>query len=165
MWSPPDDEVDSATPARSFLVVRVGDHRCGLPVEAVVEIHPAVALTPLPDAPEVIVGLVNRRGSALPVLSLRRRLGLPLPALQSSDCLVVLTLPYGPVALLVDAAVDMLTIAADDISENTPASAQAAYTRGVAVLPDGLMAIVDLEAFLRPDEAAALEQALDRSES
>lgn len=160
--APADDDPDVGARARDLLVVRVGEHRCGLPVESVVELHPAVALTPLPDAPDVVIGLVNRRGTVLPVLSLRRRLGLPRQPLRGSDCLVVLVLAYGHVALLVDAAVDMLAVREADIAENTPASADAAYTRGVAVLPDGLLAVADLEAFLSPSEAAALGEAISR---
>lgn len=141
-----------------LLVVKVGGHSCGLPAAAVVEIHRAVRLVCLPDAPDVVAGLLNRRGTALPVLSLRRRLGVPDKTLQADDHLVILRLPERPVGLLVDAAVDVLTVAATDVDE--AATTGAAHTRGVVVLRDGLLVLADLSSFLSLDEEAVLEQSV-----
>lgn len=141
-----------------LLVVEVHGHRCGLPVGAVVEIHPAVQLVELPDAPEVVVGLMNRRGRALPVLDLRRRLGLPARPIRPDDRLVVLSVPGREMALQVDAAVDVLTVPASTL--DVAAAAEAVRSQGVAVLPDGLLVVLDMATFLSPGEAAALEAAL-----
>lgn len=162
--APPSDD-GSTGPSREFLVVTAAENRCALPVDSIIEIHRAVALTPLPGAPDVVIGAVNRRGTVLPVLGLRRRLGLPTRPLRPDDCLVVLALPHREVAVLVDAALDTVSIPALDIHRDVASAAHAAYTSGVAVLPDGLLAVVDLEAFLCAAEAAALEQALSRSTS
>lgn len=143
---------------RQLLVVEVAGHRCGLPAAAVVEIHPAVQLVPLPDAPEVVVGLVNRHGRALPVLDLRRRLGLPARPTRLDDHLVVLRLPDRVVALQVDAAVDVLAVA--DAAIDEAVTAQAARSGGAALLDDGLLVVLDLAAFLSGDETVALEAAL-----
>lgn len=143
-----------------LLHVEVAGHRCGLPLEAVVEIHPAVQLTPLPDAPEVVVGLLNRRGRLLPVLDLRRRLGLPSRPLQVDDRLVVLQAAQREVALLVDAAVDVLAVPATAVDRAVLATADAVRSSGVAVLPDGLLVVLDVATFLEPREALLLDEAL-----
>lgn len=147
----------------TLLVVDVDGHRCALPADVVVEIHPAVQLARLPDAPEVVVGMVNRRGRPLPVLDLRRRLGLPGRSLRPEDRLVVLALPGREVALLVDAAVDMLTVPAEAIDEAVTGAAEAARSSGVAVLPDGLLVILDVQGFLSSGESAALDEALQQA--
>lgn len=141
---------------RELLVVEVAGHRCGLPLDAVVEIHPAVLLVPLPGAPEVVLGLVNRRGQALPVLDLRRRLGLPVRPTRLDDRLVVLRLPDRQLALQVDAALDVMT--APSVDETV--MAHASRSGGAAVLTDGLLVVLDLAAFLSSDEAVALDDAL-----
>lgn len=148
-------ELAPAADRLHLLVVQAAGHPCGLPLDAVVEVHQAVRLASLPDAPHVVVGLVNRRGAALPVLSLRRRLGLPDRGLRVDDHLVVLQLHERPVALLVDAAADVLTVAVADV--DSAAATGAAHTRGVVVLPDGLVVIADLSSFLSFEEDAALE--------
>jgi purine-binding chemotaxis protein CheW len=145
-------------PARQLLVVEVAGHRCGLPAAAVVEIHAAVQLATLPDAPEVVLGLVNRRGEALVVLDLRRRLGLRTRPMSLDDRLVVLRLPDRHVALQVDAALDVVTVA--DAALDEAVTAQATRTRGAALLDDGLLVVLDLATFLSQDEAVELEAAL-----
>lgn len=157
--------VDAAAPGavRQLLVVEVAGHRCGLPTDAVVEIHPAVQLVALPDAPDVVAGLVNRRGQALPVLDLRRRLGLPARSTQPDDRLVVLRLPDREVALQVDTAVDVLTVAAAAVDEAVAATTDAARSQGVAVLADGLLVVLDLSTFLSATETVQLESALEQA--
>jgi purine-binding chemotaxis protein CheW len=155
---PTSSDVGLPGPALQLLVVEVAGHRCGLSVEAVVEIHPAVDLGLLPDAPEVVVGLVNRRGTAVPVLSLRRRLRLAARVLQTDDHLVVLQLRARQVALLVDAALEVRTLPVVDL--DTAATAGAVHSRGAAVLEDGLLVVVDLATFLSPDETGALDRSL-----
>lgn len=157
----PHDAVDVAGPEpaeRQLLVVEVAGHRCGLPLDAVVEIHPAVELVPLPDAPDVVVGLVNRRGSALAVLSLRRRLGLPDRLLQEDDHLVVVHLADREVGLLVDVAAELAAVPVADI--DSAVATGAVHTQGVAVQRDRLLVVVDLSAFLSLAEAALLEHSL-----
>ena len=156
---PPDVGLPVPAPGElPLLVVEAAGHRCGLPVDAVVQIHPAVSLSRLPDAPPVVVGLMNRRGTPVPVLSLRRRLGLADRQLQVDDHLVVLRLPERPVALLVDVAVDVRSVRVADVDD--AAATDAAHSRGVAVLGDGLVVVVDLSSFLSAAEGAALDQSL-----
>jgi purine-binding chemotaxis protein CheW len=145
-------------PARQLLVVEVAGHRCGLPAAAVVEIHAAVQVAALPDAPEVVLGLVNRRGEALAVLDLRRRLGLRTRPTALDDRLVVLRLPDRHVALQVDAALDVVAVA--DAAVDEAVTAQATRTHGAALLDDGLLVVLDLATFLSQDEAVELEAAL-----
>jgi purine-binding chemotaxis protein CheW len=143
-----------------LLHVEVDGHRWGLPLESVVEIHPAVQLSPLPDAPDVVVGLLNRRGHVLPVLDLRRRLGLPIRPLQVEDRLVVLHVDHRAVALLVDAALDVLAVSSAAVDRAVTQTADALRSAGVAVLPDGLLVVLDVARFLEPAEVLVLDEAL-----
>ncbi|MEO8561278.1 MAG: chemotaxis protein CheW, partial [bacterium] len=61
----------------SFLRVRLGGATIGLPAAAVREIVRAVAITPLPGAPDIVEGAVNVRGRLVPVIDVRRLLGFP----------------------------------------------------------------------------------------
>lgn len=143
-----------------LLCVAVATHRCALPIEVVGEIHPAVELVALPDAPEVVVGLANRRGSPVPVLDLRHRLGLPTRPLQAEDHLVVVDLPTHQVALLVDAALEVITVDASAVDEAVTRSADAVRSSGVVVLHDGLAVVLDVATFLSCEESSALDEAL-----
>ena len=62
---------------REVLVFEVEGQRYGLPTADVRELVRAVTITPLPNAPAVIEGVVNVRGRVLPVLDMRARFRLP----------------------------------------------------------------------------------------
>lgn len=143
-----------------LLHVEVAGHRCAFPLAIVVEIHPAVRLAPLPDAPDVVVGLMNRRGDVLPVLDLRRRLGLPVRPLQVQDHLVVLRAAEREVALVVDVAVDIGSVPTTAVDTAVAAATQATYSSGAVGLPDGLLVVLDAATFLAPGEVLALDSAL-----
>lgn len=151
---------DTAAATLQLLCVEVATHRCALPLDVVVEIHPAVELVSLPDAPEVVVGLANRRGSPVPVLGLRHRLGLPTRPLKVEDRLVVVDLPERRVALLVDAALDVITVPSSALDEAVTRSADAVRSSGVVVLHDGLVVVLDVATFLSFEESEALDAAL-----
>lgn len=144
----------------AVLVIEIGELRCGLPAADVVELHPVVATTPLPDAPVVIDGVVDVRGSVIAVLDVRTRLGLPPREPVLTDHLVVSRVGPRTVALRVDRAVELTSIPAGSIdsAEDLP---YARHLSGVARLADGLVLIHDLASFLSDDEAAALDDALE----
>ena len=139
------------------LVVEVGGLRLGLPAAQIDHVHRAALLTRLPDAPAVVAGLLNVAGRIVPVLSLRARLGLDPKPLQGTDRLVIARVSETTVALLVDSVVDLVSIPQEDLDASV---AESRYLASVAVLPDGLLLIGDLDAFLSPAETEALDRAL-----
>lgn len=60
----------------TLIVFRIGEEHIGIDITRVREVTEMMNLVPVPRAPEYVLGLVNIRGEVLPVLSLRRRLGL-----------------------------------------------------------------------------------------
>src|SRR5205085_8492167 len=97
------------------LVFEVAGRRFGLPAAVVREVLRAVALTPLPKAPAVVEGLVNVRGTLVPVLDVRGRFGLPAKPLAPTDHLIVARAGGRLVALRVDHAHDLLPLTPADL--------------------------------------------------
>lgn len=92
----------------------------GIRVEAVQEILPGCATTPVPLCHESIEGLINLRGQIVPAVNLRRLLELP-PAETPAEALnVVLRNDDGPLALLVDEIGDVLEMDAKDFEAPPP---------------------------------------------
>lgn len=143
----------------AVLVVRLGDERLALPLDVATEILPAVATTPLPDAPAVVCGVANLHGEPLPVLSLRERLGLPHLSPRPEHHIVVCELDGRRLGLWVDSAEAVATL---DRREVVPAAdvASTRHLQGVAILPDGLILVYDVRSFLAVDEALALDTAM-----
>lgn len=142
------------------VVVEAAERRCGLLSRDVREVQPAVRLVALPEAPAVIEGLFNLRGRIVPVISLRTRLGLPSRSVRASDRLVIVDVAARRLALEVDAAVDIADVPEPAIQPAPEALPEARYLAGVATLPDGLLLIQDLAAFLSAEEGLRLDAAL-----
>ena len=148
------------TSMREVLVFEVGGQTYGLPIADVRELVRAVAITPLPNAPAVIEGVVNVRGRVLPVLDIRARFRLPAKPLDPSDHFVVASAGARGVILRVDGATHLALVDETSIQAPETLGPSATYVAGVARLEDGLVLIHDLATFLSAAEAASLDEAL-----
>lgn len=103
-------EPPGADPGRTRLCFTVSGERHSLPVAGVAEITRPRALTRVPHAPAALLGLVNLRGTVLPVFSLAMLLGRRNGALTPASRIIV-TIKRPVVGLLVDGVTSMSTAA------------------------------------------------------
>ncbi|MDX2052275.1 MAG: chemotaxis protein CheW [Polyangiaceae bacterium] len=68
---------DRPDPKRSLVGFALGDVEYAVPISSVREIVNALPTTPVPNAPDVILGVADHRGDVVPVVDLRARLGMP----------------------------------------------------------------------------------------
>jgi purine-binding chemotaxis protein CheW len=152
--------VVSAEDKLETLLFELAGQRFAVPLSGVIELTRACALQSLPNAPGLVLGVLNLRGAIVPVLDLRRRFGLPETALEVSDYFVFAQVAERRVALRVDRLLGIELLAAVPISEapNLPVSLE--YLSGVAAVADGVVLIYDLSTFLSEAESALLDEAL-----
>jgi purine-binding chemotaxis protein CheW len=146
------------------LVFELGAQRYALRAPDVREITRAVTVAPLPRAPAVVEGVINVRGTVVPVLDIRARFGLPARLAEHTDHLLLAWANERLVALRVDRAASLVKLAPSDVESPTHLAAGLGLLAGVAKLPDGLVLIHDLSAFLTQAEAIALDDALAPAE-
>lgn len=144
-----------------LMVFRLDDQRYALTLPAVDRVVSMVAITPLPNAPDIILGVVNVQGRVIPVINVRRRFGRPERELALTDQLLVAHTARRPVALVADAVLEVIACAEQSLiaAENILPGLE--HVAGVVKLTDGLILIHDLDKFLSLDEEAALDQALE----
>jgi purine-binding chemotaxis protein CheW len=147
-----------------IVVFSLDDGRFGFDVTAIERVLPAVAITPLPQAPAIVLGVFNLHGRVIPVVDVRRRFQLPERAVSPDDQFIVARAGSRTLALVVDATVGVLALSATDVVPPQSILAPLPHVRGVVRLPDGLVLVHDLETFLALDEAAALSGAMQRFE-
>jgi chemotaxis signal transduction protein len=102
----------------SLLVVSIDGHQFALPTANVQRVVRAVAVTPLPNAPSAVYGVINVQGELLPVLSGRACLGLPEYQIEPEWCYVVLQSVGGSFALVVDSIIGVFQVSIEDFSFN-----------------------------------------------
>ena len=144
----------------TLLVFTLGDARFGLAAMLIREVVRAVAIAPLPKAPAIAEGVINYRGTIVPVLDIRQRFRLAPAPLHPDQHFIVAQAGPRLVALRVDRATELLGISPSAIAPATAVVPGAEYTAGIARLADGLLVIHDLERFLALDEAKRLDSAL-----
>ena len=89
-------------PLQGMVVWTLDTQRCALPVSRVDRVLPALAIRPLPDAPAAIAGHAVLQGQLVPVLDLRRCLGLPEREVRLDDSLVLARGVGGALAFFAD---------------------------------------------------------------
>lgn len=139
----------------------VDAQRCALELAQVERVIRMVALTPLPGAPAVILGMFELEGELLPVASVRRRLLQPDRPIRAGDQLAVVRARGRRLALAFDAAVGVLSVDPSRIEAAHHLTPGLEKLRGVARLEqEGLVLVHDIDAFLSLAEEAQTEAAL-----
>lgn len=151
-----DGEADAAA---QHLTLTVGGELYAVSLAAVLEILQVGAMTPLPMTPAFVRGVMNLRGSVVPVLDLNARFGGARVALNRRSCIVIVQVErehddapaVQPMGLLVDAVQEVLTIPADALEAVPPI--------GNRIAPDLLAGIAKVHGALCP--VLALGRVLD----
>lgn len=147
---------------RQFVVFHLDGQRYALPLAAVERIVRAVEVTVLPNAPAMVLGVMNMAGRVLPVLSLRQCFGLPERDITPEDQFLIARTVRRTVALVADEALGVIERADDDIAGSTGLAPGVEQVQGVVKLDDGLVLILDPERCLFPAEARVLDAAIAR---
>lgn len=136
------------TDTRPFVIFRLGDEEYGLAIERVRSIIRFEQATPVPRSAESVLGVINLRGTVIPVLDLAGRLSregfIPAPTSR----IVVAEATVGLVGLAVDAASEVTNIPVDAIKptpESVLTADTAAVFEGVAERDGKLIILIDLD--------------------
>lgn len=143
-----------------LVVFTLGDQRYGLPLASVERATRIVEITPLPDAPAIVLGVISVHGRLVAVVNLRHRFRLPEREPALSDQIVVARTTMRPVAFVADAVIGVLAYTEQQLVGSADILPGIDYLEGVVKLDDGLVLIHDLEKLLSLDEACALDVAM-----
>jgi purine-binding chemotaxis protein CheW len=142
-----------------ILSFQLSGQEYGLDIKQVREIRGWSRATPLPHAPTYMRGVINLRGTVLPVIDLAERLGLQ-PLAAGDRAVVIVIQDRGQVTgLLVEAVSDILIVNAGDLQAPPALSAQPGATEGciaaLTVLNGRMLRVLNIRAVLPPAKAAA----------
>lgn len=150
---------------KRFIIFCLNELRMALPMAVVERVIRAVYITPLPNAPEIVLGVINTQGRIIPVVDMHRRLGLPEREIALTDQLIITRTAKRPVALVANSVSGVMEYPASQLTEATTILPGIEQVTGVVKLDDGLGYIHDLDRFLSLEEARSLDQALVTSGS
>ncbi|MBV8059981.1 MAG: purine-binding chemotaxis protein CheW [Alphaproteobacteria bacterium] len=108
--------------AVQFLTFRVDDAEYGVDIMSVREIKGWTAETRLPNTPDYMRGVINLRGSIIPIFDLRCRFDHGLTQAHAKNVVVILAVGHRNIGILVDAVSDIVTVESGAI-KHTPQEA------------------------------------------
>lgn len=150
-------------PGPRLVVFTVEGNRYAVPLSSVERVLLMVAVQPVPGAPRVVLGAINLAGRVVPVVDLRRRLGLPSREYGLDAHLLIVQTARRTLALTADEAIGLAEVDAASVAPTEVVLPGLGRIAGIAALPDGLLFIHDIEAFLTPEEERELGQALPQA--
>jgi purine-binding chemotaxis protein CheW len=148
-----------------LVVFMMDEQRYALRLEAVRRVVRSVEITPLPKAPEIVLGMINVQGWIVPVVNVRKRFRLPEREVELSDQFIIARLSRRMVALVVDAVSDVVPCTESQIVASEKILPGLEHVEGVLKLSDGMILVHDLDRFLSLDEEQALEEAMQPEET
>jgi purine-binding chemotaxis protein CheW len=154
---PTDTEIQVAQTSGQLSTFFVAGMFFGVDVLDVQEVLRSQQMTPVPQSPDVIRGLINLRGQIVTAIDMRRRLGLQQPAEYQTPMNMVVRTSEGVVSLLVDEIGDVLDVDAAAY-ERPPGNLDPAareLIRGVYKLKDRVLLVLDTEKAVEVDSSYA----------
>jgi len=134
-----------------LVVFQLGPELYGADIAVVREVCPLQRVTRVPRTPAYVEGVTNLRGRVIPVVDLRRRLGLPAGPATPSTRIAVAELDGEQVGMIVDAVLEVARVPEKAIepSGSLVHGVDRQYVRGVAHVHDRLVILLDLAQVLR----------------
>jgi purine-binding chemotaxis protein CheW len=137
---------------RELVSFRVGGQDFCVDIMSVREIRGWTPATVLPHAPSYILGVINLRGSVVPIVDLAARMGLDPIRPDARHVIVICVIAQQTVGFLVDAVSDILSVDRALIQPTPAVSSDMtrAFFEGVIAIEDRMLRLIDMQALLPP---------------
>ncbi|WP_298211205.1 chemotaxis protein CheW [Acidovorax sp.] len=152
--------------AGEYLTFRLGAEEYGIDILRVQEIRSYEPPTRLANSPDFIRGVINLRGTIVPILDLRVKLQCPEANYTDFTVVIILDIGSAVIGAVVDAVADVVTLMPDVIKPAPQFERQGhvdpAFIVGIASLGDRMLIMMDIEALLGRDEIGLVANAAQR---
>ena len=149
--------------SNQLVVFTLDAQNYALPLARVQRVVRMVEVTPLPKAPEIVLGVIDLQGNIVPVMSMRRRFGLAEPETSLSDHLIVADTATRSVALVVNSVTGVIERTSEEVTDTEKIVPGAQYVEGMTRLEGGILFIHNLDRFLSKKEEQQMEVLLGQA--
>jgi len=147
-----------------YLTFSLGNEEYGIGILKVKEIIGMMRITPVPQTPEFIKGVINLRGKVIPVIDLRLRFGMDENGYTERTCIIVVEIDGSGaklhIGVVVDSVSEVLNIKGADI-EDTPSfgtTLETGYILGMAKTGGGVKILLEIDRVLSGNEMGFLDK-------
>lgn len=130
-----------------FLSFRLGAEEYGIDILKVQEIRGYDAVTRIANTPDFLKGVINLRGTIVPIIDLRIKFGLGNPVYDEFTVVIILNVASRIVGVVVDSVSDVLTLTDEQMrpAPEFSAALDTQYVVGLGSIDDRMLILVDIE--------------------
>ncbi|MBF0560187.1 MAG: chemotaxis protein CheW [Nitrospirae bacterium] len=142
-----------------LVTFKLGEEQFAVDILKVQEINRMTAITKMPNSPHEVEGIVNLRGKVIPIVNLRKKIGMPEKENDEHSRIMIMNIQGITMGLIVDAVDEVLRIPVN-IVESSPTVAMGISSeliKGIAKLEDRLIVLINLQSLFGIEDIALIE--------
>ncbi|HEX6831948.1 MAG TPA: chemotaxis protein CheW [Rudaea sp.] len=155
-------DAKAAAAAQEFLTFTLGNEEYGVDILKVQEIRGYDTVTRIPDTPDFIKGVINLRGTIVPVVDMRLKFKLGTPTYDDFTVMIILNVARRVVGMVVDGVCDVIALSAEQIrpAPELGRALDSEFLTGIGALDNRMLILVDIEKLVGSAEMALVRDAL-----
>ncbi len=150
---------DGAGAANEFLTFRLGSEEYGIEILKVQEIRGWEQPTTIANAPHFIKGVINLRGTIVPIVDMRIKFNLGEADYNSFTVVIILNVMGRIVGMVVDSVSDVITLGAEQTrpAPDFSSTFDTKYITGLGTVDERMLILVDIERLMSSNDMALME--------
>ncbi len=152
-------QASAAEDERQYLTFQLGEEFYGVNILKVQEIKGYTNVTRIPNTPDYMKGVLNLRGTIVPIINLRMKFGMEQIEHTAFTVIVVVVVRERVMGMIVDAVSDVLTVGANDVkpSPSFGTKVNTSFIDGIATAQEHLVTLLDIDQVLTDHEMEQVE--------
>ena len=152
---------------RQYLTFLLGEDIYGVDILRVQEVRGWTKVREIPNTPEYVKGVLDLRGTIVPIIDLRTRLSIEAVEYTPITVVIVLAIKIGDesyvIGIVVDTVSDVLDVVKSEIkkSPNFGAKVETKFIDGMVMADAGMVVLMNIDKMLNPEELQALKDMAD----
>jgi len=156
-----DPQLETAEASEQILTFSLDSQEYGVPIIKVQEIKGWSKVTPLPNSPQYVRGVLNLRGTIVPIIDLRLRFNLVETTYDAFTVIIVLNIGARYAGIVVDSVSDVVSLTPEQrcVPPDFEGQANRQFIEGLAQVDGKLLILLDVERLVTPDTLEVVDNA------
>ena len=157
----PGQARSTPTTPNEFLTFTLGEEEYGVDILKVQEIRGYDTMTRIPDAPDFIKGVINLRGTIVPVVDMRIKFKLGKAEYDEFTVMIILNIANRVVGMVVDGVSDVMQLTPEQIrpAPEFGSAVNVRYITGIGALDERMLILLDIERLMSGADMALMDSA------
>jgi purine-binding chemotaxis protein CheW len=151
---------DGDNAGEEFLAFTLGNEEYGIDILRVQELRGYETVTRIANAPAFIKGVVNLRGTIIPVVDMRIKFNLGSPTYDQFTVVIILNIAGRVVGMVVDSVSDVMTLAPEQVkpAPEIVTAFDTEYLIGLGSIDERMLILVDIDKLMTSSEMGLIEK-------